>query len=545
MMSGMYDVARVVDPVECQILDFSEEGRVGLCGTCYNVWQSEQRCINCSSFAACRTGVHKEKTEKFQDNIYHIQSNPIKIIDKDGTQFDAVMELISVHKDEGDSADANDRAAENVDFKALQFQAHHDSLTNLLNTNAFIELARERLLKNPETHWLMITGNFKEFRMVNYLFGVEKGNEILVRTAELLQSIARSGQGLCSRLASDRFALLLPSAAFHEEMLTSIAQEISESAGSLVFTPSIHFGVYEIADSSLPIMLMCDRANIALQTIQNEIRKFVAYFDDSLMKQKLFEQKIISQFDTVLKAGQLQMYLQPLVDSKGSVYGAEALVRWVRPEGTVLTPGAFIETLETAGLIPELDTYIWEQAIRQLSIWKNTDKQDLTISVNISPRDFYYIDIYDVLTGLLEKYNVDRTKLRLEITETTIVEDSETISAILKKLRDAGFYIEIDDFGKGNSSLSLLKDISADMLKIDMGFIQDTKDKERSRIILETVIKMGLMLGMDVITEGVETKEQFDFLVSAGCQYFQGFYFSCPLPIEKFESWLLNHNKHE
>ena len=198
----------MVDPVECRILDFQEDGRVSMNERCYGIWNAEQKCINCSSALACRTGCHQEKAERFQDQDYFIQSNPVKLRLSDGSLYDAVVELVNVGQTSATAA--NDREAENVGTRASHYMAHHDSLTNVLNADAFYELSREMLKKQPDISWVMITGNIMNFRLINTLFGVLKGNEALVRTAALLRNISDRPQGLCGRLGGDQFALLLP-----------------------------------------------------------------------------------------------------------------------------------------------------------------------------------------------------------------------------------------------------------------------------------------------------------------------------------------------
>jgi EAL domain-containing protein (putative c-di-GMP-specific phosphodiesterase class I) len=201
----------------------------------------------------------------------------------------------------------------------------------------------------------------------------------------------------------------------------------------------------------------------------------------------------------------------------------------------MIMPGDFIETLETAGLIHKLDKYMWELAVKQLKLWKGTDKQDLTISVNVSAKDFYSFDVVRVLTELVDKYDVDSNKLRLEITETALLGSPEKCERIISALQQKGFLVEIDDFGKDNSTLSFLKDVKADVLKIDMSLLQEIRDSERNRIVLKSVISMADSLGMEVITEGVETEEQLHILTELGCNHFQGFLFCRPVPIDEFE----------
>ena len=531
-MSGMYDLARVVDPIECRILNFQDNDRITMSDRCYGIWNADQRCINCSSATACRTGCHQDKVERFQDNVYHIHSNPVKLKLADGGVYNAVVELVSVRKDEGEQGTSNDRASENVGGRAMHHLALHDSLTDVLKAEMFYEQARNLLEKQGGATWLMITGDIMEFRLVNSLFSVEKGNEVLIRVAEHLKDIAGKAGGLCGRLHGDLFALLLPAAEYSESRLKEMALSLGESFSSGIYTLRIHFGVYEITDASIPISVMCDRANMALRTIHDNLHATVAHFDDAIMQRSLAEQEVISTFDDALKTGQFQMYLQPLTRADGVPFGAEALVRWVRPDGTVVPPALFIETLEHAGLIHRLDENIWEQAVARLAEWQGAD---LTISVNMSAKDFYYMNVFETLTGLTERYGVDNRRLRVEITESAIIDNPESSLPVIARLQAAGFVVEIDDFGKGQSSLSFLKDIRADVLKIDMEFLRETENVERSQIILQSVISMAKGLGMQVITEGVETAEQVGFLSRMGCGCFQGYYFSRPLPVAEFE----------
>ena len=203
-MSGMYDLVRVVDPIECRILSFQEDGTVSMNETCYGIWNAGQKCVNCSSALACRTGCHQEKAEHFQDRVFHIQSNPIRLKLPDGAAYDAVVELVSVVDEAGSAEQANDRAAENVNHAAAEYQAIHDEVTGVLKAGAFYELARGMIVRNPQLSWVMISGNIMNFRLVNTLFGVLKGNEVLVRTAVMLQKIAEDAGGLCGRLGSDK-----------------------------------------------------------------------------------------------------------------------------------------------------------------------------------------------------------------------------------------------------------------------------------------------------------------------------------------------------
>jgi EAL domain-containing protein (putative c-di-GMP-specific phosphodiesterase class I) len=408
-----------------------------------------------------------------------------------------------------------------------------------LNTGAISDqeakLRREKIQNEDGISWVMITSNIMNFRLVNTLFSVQKGNEILIRTASMLRRISERANGLCGRLGGDQFGLLIPAEFYKEKDLQDAACTLAEGFHSGIFTFCIHFGVYQLDDSTIPVSVMCGRANSALRTIRDDMSQTIAYFNDDILQKILFEQKVLGSFEKALKDGEFRMYLQPLVEGSGKVIGAEALARWYRSDGIVVMPGDFIEILEDAGQIQKLDVYIWELAVKQLSIWKETERSGLSISVNMSAKDLFSIDVYDVLTKLIEKYGVDSSALRLEITETALLVDPEKSDAVISRLRQRGFIIEIDDFGKGYSSLGLLKNITADVIKIDMSFLQEIRDNERNALILRSVIGLSDSLGMDVITEGVETQQQLQVLTEMGCNLFQGYYFSRPLPVDIFE----------
>ncbi len=533
-LSGKYDLARVVDPIECRILDFQSDGTVTMSRTCYGIWNAGQKCVHCSSAVACRTGSHQEKAEHFDEKRFQIQSNPVTLMLPDGEAYNAVVELVSIRQEDGAAGKANDRAAENIDHMAAQYASVHDDLTRVLNEGAFYEHSRNHILRNPELSWVMISGNIMNFRLVNTLLGVIKGNEVLVKTAQMLNEIALHSGGLCGRLGSDQFALLLPQDSYSEEALIRVQRDLAETFNAGIYNFIIHFGVYEFADPSAPISVVFGKANSALHTIRESMKDIVAYFDSGLLRRTLFEQEVLSSFRRALDQEQFQMYLQPLVRENGEIFGAEALVRWIKPDGSRVMPGDFVGILEQAGLIHELDMYIWERAVRQLSAWKNTGKKDLALSVNMSAKDFFSIDVYQVLSDLTEKYQVDARLLRLEITETVLLEEPESCDAVIRKLRQKGFIVEIDDFGKGYASICMLKDIQADVMKIDMSLLHEIDRKPRNRTILKSIIGMASDLGMEVITEGVETAEQLKMLTGMGCHLFQGYYFSPPVPAEEF-----------
>lgn len=298
----------------------------------------------------------------------------------------------------------------------------------------------------------------------------------------------------------------------------------------------IHLGVYAVSDPSLDPSVMFDRAHMALTTIKEEYNTHIAYYDDEMRKQVLWNQHISTDLYGAIQARQICPYLQPIVDRNGRVVGAEALVRWNHPVDGFLTPGAFVPIFEKNGMIAELDKYMWRCACEILARWRE-EGRDLFLSINISPKDFYFMDVAAEIKGIVREFGIDPALLRIEITETVMMADVEKRTEILSDLRESGFYVEMDDFGSGYSSLNLLKDMPVDVLKIDMLFLSQSRYDNRAQTIVHNIIHLSDDLGISSLTEGVETQSQYQMLSDMGCKLFQGYYFAKPMPLDAFEAF--------
>lgn len=429
----------------------------------------------------------------------------------------------------------HDKTEEMERLNKERYQSIHDKLTDLYNREGFYEKAHTVLINDPDETYVMVCSDIDNFKIINDLFGRDAGDELLIRVAQALNHHSLDYQ-IKGRLSSDRFALLMKKKDFIEENFIDYPSRIAYIAENLSYPIYFHIGVYEIEDISMPVSVMVDRAFMAVQTIKGNIQKQIAYYNANLRKDIIREQQLVGEFAAALASEQFQMYLQPQVAVDGNVYGAEALVRWKHPKEGILRPDEFLSIFEKKGLITQLDNFIWDQAAQKLQNWKQRGLTDMYISVNISPRDFLYADLYQVFTTLVEKYDISPKNLKLEITESGILINFDKTLALIKRLKEYGFQIEIDDFGSGYSSLNLLKDVPFDLLKIDMAFLQATENQERSIKILHSIITMSKRLNMPVITEGVETKEQVEFLRDMGTDFYQGFYFSRPMPASEFEA---------
>ncbi len=434
----------------------------------------------------------------------------------------------------------HDQTEEKTRLYAEKYSATHDTLTGIYNKEYFYDEVKQIIHNNPEIHYVLVCTDVKNFKIVNDVFGVETGDKLLIRIAGSIRFMAKEGW-VYGRLTGDRFAVCLPKDDFSEKKFLEQADKLSRLSENYIFKIQLHMGVYDISDRNLRVSVMCDRANLAIQTIKDSYENCVAHYQENLRQDFLNEQKMINEFDFALRSGAFEAYVQPQVSSQtGKISGGEVLVRWIHPQTGMVPPYQFIPVFEQTGLIAKLDNYMWWLACHKLQEWQNQGLTEQYLSVNISQKDFYLLDVYQVITNLVEKYQINPKNLHLEITETAIMNNPTEQLPLIHKLREYGFLIEIDDFGSGYSSLNTLKDLHADVLKVDMGFLKETEHEERSRIILKTIISLAKLLDMEVITEGVETQKQVNFLKEYGCDIFQGYHFAKPMPMREFEDKFLN-----
>ena len=375
--------------------------------------------------------------------------------------------------------------------------------------------------------------DIKHFKLVNDLFGISAGDALIRKIGDALKS-KENPEGIYARLEADRFAVCVPDGKM-QQIIDLLLETEFHVEGHRSYVVHIDVGIYEIDDRTIPVSLMCDRAQMAMDAVKENRGIRVAYFKETMREQLLKEQLLYRELQKAIKNKEMIIYLQGLYDCFGNVVGAEALVRWNHPVKGILSAGTFVETLERNGLIAGVDTYIWELACKQLQKWKEEGREDLFLAVNISARDFESIEVCEVLTDLVRKYEIAPEKLRLELTETALMKDVERNIQVIDRLREMGFIVEIDDFGSGYSSLNMLKDIHADVVKLDMKFLEKCKDEERSKTILRAMVELIQKLGMQVIVEGIETKEQFRLLKEYHCDAFQGYYFMRPMDVADFE----------
>ena len=421
-----------------------------------------------------------------------------------------------------------------VKNSVLEDVAYNDQLTGCYNRSGFYMAASKLMKENPDVKYCIVCSDIMDFKLINDLFGEEYGDRVLKMQVKLCNHVMKDGAVL-GRIAGDRFAMCLPKDRFSEEVFLNNVNMMKNRYSSNRYRLYIQIGVYEVEDINEPVGKMCDRVFYAISRIKGDLNTVITYYNREVVEDSVEKQLFLSNLDEALLDNQIQMYLQPQTDKNGNVFGAEALVRWIHPEKGIIPPFKYIEFFEKVGVIYKLDVCIWRQAAEQLKKWKEAGI-DYYISVNISQKDFYYLDVHQTISSIAEEYGIDKSKLRLEITESTFSEQQGEVKRAIELLHDEGFIIEIDDFGSGYSSLRFLKDVCADVVKIDRGFLQESSDATRSKSILQSIIGLTHDIGMSVVAEGVETIEQIEMVDSMGCECYQGFYFSRPIPIVEFEN---------
>ena len=416
--------------------------------------------------------------------------------------------------------------------------------TGIFNKQTFIQKTKEMLSKNKGKPFIFIQFDIDRFKVFNDLFGFSEGDKILMGLGEyFIQNSKKNTQ--YGHIYADHFIICTEKDNFSPE---TFVKEITTFTNRLFpkFDFIVRVGLYEVFnDGKIDISLACDRAQLALHSIKADFSARYAFFSDDMITDLKQEQELITDMVIGIRKNEFKIYIQPQYDyTTDSMSGAEALVRWMHPTKGLISPSVFIPVFERNGFITQLDQYIWDKTCAYIRKWKDMGLNPVPISVNVSRRDIYNQNLVAVFSRLLKKYNLTPDSLRLEITESAYMDNPSQLINVVKDLKNLGFCLEMDDFGSGYSSLNTLKDVPVDILKLDMQFIIDSTEKnkskpkhqKRSSNILTSVVRMANLLQLPVIAEGIESKAQADYLKSIGCFHMQGFYFSKPMPAEEFEA---------
>lgn len=439
------------------------------------------------------------------------------------------------------STAGRDGEAGSTGFARVSIEAPRiDAATGLLGKEAFFDEAAAYLRHSGARDVSIVCFDVDHFKLFNDLHGLDCGDELLRYLGRALAlRFSPDGAQPLARLAADTFALcatgIRPERV--ERILVDISSECPNGIDAIV-----RAGVYRIEDPASPVSIMCDRAVIALRTVKGSYFDRVALYDPGMREALVLEREVVAGIESALREDRIELFLQPKCNIRtGKIVGAEALARWRHPERGIVAPGEFIPLIERNGLVRSLDLRVWEKTAAWIRGLIDEGVQPVPVSVNVSRADIYLVDVAAELHALVERYGIEPSLIEVEITESAYSERPDRIVAAFDELAERGFTVLMDDFGSGYSSLNMLKDINVDVLKIDMRFLD--RDDRRSKDIMESVIRMARWLDLPVIAEGVETREQVNFLLDVGCSYAQGYYYARPMEAAAFEALLTDGSK--
>jgi diguanylate cyclase (GGDEF)-like protein len=422
----------------------------------------------------------------------------------------------------------------------IRYIQNRDQLTKLYNQEAFRKVMNEFMQQtDPDKVYALEYLDINNFGYINDNYGYKVGDNVL----KMFAKDASEQPSFCAgcRLYSDFFLILTTD----RDADTVIANLQSQSRRFSNMQNhqypnsgmGVTAGVYIIEDTKMDVDVAIENANLAWKYAKNSGRRDIVVYDATQRSRRADEQKVIGEFFEALYRDDFQMYLQPkFILGDRTVYGAEALARWKRPDGQILAPAYFIDSLEKIGYITELDFYIFEEVLKTLDKWDKQKKRKIVISTNFSGRHFDTDgeEFLNRIQHIMSKYTVSPQYIEIEVTEGVLIENIDVLEYCMNRLHEMGFRVAIDDFGTGYSSLSVLADMPADVVKIDKSFInKDMTDRKMS--LLYEIGRMVKILNKDIIIEGVETQEQEQFLKEGGFTCGQGYLCNKPIPIGQFE----------
>lgn len=419
-----------------------------------------------------------------------------------------------------------------------------DPLTGGRSKHKFIEDALKLTRKTSADKWALVMFDINKFKFVNDRLGYGEGDRMLERLYKTIEDNLEKDE-IGARLSDDNFVMAVGNAADSElsTKINNIFSEFERRNGLFVKYPvTFSAGVCRLGQclsngKDADIVAAIDRCNIAKRTLKGLHYSSIAFYDGKIRDKALREKDYESAMPGALARHEFQCYLQPKYGLKfRRIVGAEALIRWNSKDFGFVYPGDFIPLCEKNGFVVELDFFILEEVCKHMRNWIDSGRKPVVVSVNQSRLHLNYDDYIWRLREIVDKYEIPYEYIELELTESVLTENAEQMLKIMRKLHDIGFKLSIDDFGSGYSSLNMLKDMPADVVKIDREFFNGTMNSEKGRAVIASVVKLAKDLNMEVISEGVETLEQVEFLTEARCDMVQGFYFAKPMPADEFES---------
>ena len=414
--------------------------------------------------------------------------------------------------------------------------AEFDRLTKLYSRNFFFEYANRIHQYHPNWSMDAIIVDIEQFHSVNALNGREFGDRVLAAIGDGIRGFLADTEGIASRFEADRFEIYCQHPDDYQALLDRLQDEVN--ALSINASIRLRMGVAPWRKDVEPVLLF-DSARAACSMVRGNYKTRLMVYDEEMHQRELMDQRLLNDLRRAVEERELTVFYQPKYNVQCDpprLCSAEALIRWKHPELGMVPPGRFIPLFEGNGQISAVDSFVWDEAARQIAEWREKFRITLPVSVNLSRVDVFDPTLEARLEGLIERYGLEHRALKLEVTESAYTDNAEQMIELINRLRAKGFEIEMDDFGSGYSSLNMLSYMPIDVLKMDMQFVRNITQSEKDFKLVELVLDIARYLKVPVVAEGVETEAQLSMLKGAGCDLVQGYYFSRPLPPEEFES---------
>ncbi len=428
--------------------------------------------------------------------------------------------------------------------------AFYDTLTGLPNRRLMHDRLQRALAISArnQNHGALLILDLDDFKILNDTRGHNVGDLLLVEVAERMSACVREGDTV-ARLGGDEFLVILETLNGNPTEAATQAELVAEKIRGNLNAAYLLEGLEAQISTSIGIVLFRDYsetiddllkyADTAMYQAKSAGRNTIRFYDPKMQAELEARLKLVEDLRRAVERNELHLYYQRQVDSTGRVIGAEALLRWQHPQRGFVSPGEFIPLAEETGLIIPVGQWVLQTACEQLNAWRHgSGKRDIVVAVNVSAKQFRQADFVTQVQRVLLESGAKPSHLKLELTESTVLENVEDTIAKMRALKLLGISFSMDDFGTGYSSLQYLKRLPLDQIKIDQSFVRDIASDPNDAAIVQTIIAMTEALGLDVIAEGVETKEQQEFLDLRGCHAFQGYLFGRPLPVGQFEASL-------
>ncbi len=486
-------------------------------------------------------------------DIHKIHNAELRILSNDGTYHWYAFRYKVAESIDGKPSDIGgaiiDITKDKEKDSLIEKMAYIDELTEIYNRNKFIEIGEETFDCSVDLnimYWVIVI-DIDRFHIINDTCGYQNGNRLLKEVAiTILKNLNDGGFG--ARIGGDNFALIIKDNGDETLPIKTIKNIQAQLAGLAVDvfsnqTITCSAGFCKMPTDANSFQKVLDHAEFAL-SLNDDTRGSIKRYDNKTHDNIIADSTIEIELAKALELNQLILYYQPKIDlATGNIIGAEALIRWQRPDGRLISPGFFIPVAENSLLITKISDFVLYEACRQNKKWQNEGFPKFSVSINLTSVDFYQTDVKKSISEALKETGLDPRWLEVELTESLALKDVEQAIHQMRELSELGVKISMDDFGTGYSSLSYIQVLPITLLKLDRSFIMYLEEDEVSREIVSAVIKIAKSKKIQTIAEGIETLGQAEILKKSGCDQAQGYFFGKPMPVKEFEEFLLKkHN---